>query len=195
MSAAVADPPSDPIGGGVFVAVVGPSGAGKDTLLAAAREALGNDPYFLFVRRVVTRTSDGASEDHDTLCEEDFAAAERTGAFALSWRAHGLSYGLPAAVDAFVERGGTAVANVSRAMVPTLRRRYAAVVVVNVTAPPDVLARRIAGRGRESEAEAGARLARSAKADLTPEGAITVENAGTVAEGAARLVAVIRGKP
>ena len=58
----------------------------------------------MFARRVVTRAAD-AHEDHDTLDLADFAAAVLEGRFALSWRAHGLSYGVPIAVDAAIARG------------------------------------------------------------------------------------------
>jgi len=46
-----------PIRNGAFVAVVGPSGAGKDTLIAHARDALAGEPQVEFVRRVITRRS------------------------------------------------------------------------------------------------------------------------------------------
>ena len=39
----------------MLVLVVGPSGAGKDTLLDAAKQALADNRRFHFVRRVVTR--------------------------------------------------------------------------------------------------------------------------------------------
>ena len=58
-----------PIRNGALVAVVGPSGAGKDTLIAHAKAALGDEPQVDFVRRCVTRPSDGQTEDHDTLAD------------------------------------------------------------------------------------------------------------------------------
>ncbi|MDP3898335.1 MAG: phosphonate metabolism protein/1,5-bisphosphokinase (PRPP-forming) PhnN, partial [Mesorhizobium sp.] len=142
MSAAGA-PASSPerLGPGVFVAVMGPSGSGKDTLIAYARERL--DPQMVvFARRVITRPCDGATEDHDTLSEAEFAAADAAGAFALSWPAHGLSYGLPASVDDAVAGGRAVVANVSRGVLPALRGRYGRVVAVHVTAAPEILAAR-----------------------------------------------------
>ena len=86
---------------GAFVAVVGPSGAGKDTLIgyAKARLAEKGRGRFHFVRRVITRAADGSTEDHDTLSPMAFERAEADGAFALSWEAHGLCYGLPAEID------------------------------------------------------------------------------------------------
>ena len=88
----------------MLVLVVGPSGAGKDTLLAAARRALSDDPRFHFVRRVITRAAEAGGEAHEAVTEAEFAARD----FALLWQAHGLRYGIP--VDA-VEGRAIAVAN------------------------------------------------------------------------------------
>ena len=62
-----------PIGPGRLVLVVGPSGAGKDTLIAAVRQRLAADEAFLFPRRIVTRPS-SAAEDN---VEADEATFER----------------------------------------------------------------------------------------------------------------------
>ncbi len=75
----------------MLVLVVGPSGAGKDTLLEAAREALAADPRFRFVRRAITRPAEAGGEAHEAVTDTQFAA--RT--FALAWQAHGLRYGIP----------------------------------------------------------------------------------------------------
>lgn len=181
-----------PMGDGVFVAVVGPSGAGKDTLIAYARSRLSGETGIEFVRRVVTRPSDGATEDHDSLSEEQFGAAEAGGAFALSWRAHGLSYGLPAGVDRGVEAGRVMVANLSRAALPSLCRRYANVVVVEVVAAPEILAGRLAGRGRESAGDAAARLTRQAGIDAGTATVVTLDNGGALEIAGERLVALLR---
>ena len=96
-----------PIRNGVFVAVVGPSGAGKDTVIGYAKARFAGETRLEFVRRVITRPSDAASEDHDTLADAAFAEAEADGAFSLCWDAHGLRYGLRARVSIAREpRGG-----------------------------------------------------------------------------------------
>lgn len=182
-----------PVRNGVFVAVVGPSGAGKDTLIAYARERLGERQGAEFVRRVITRTSDAASEDHDTLDEAAFIDAEADGAFAISWRAHGLCYGLPAAVDEAIAAGRVAVANVSRAAIPMLNARYANVVIAEITASPEILAERLSARGRESRDEVLARLSRSTPAvDAAGCDVVRIDNSTTREEAGDRLVAVIR---
>jgi ribose 1,5-bisphosphokinase len=181
-----------PIRNGAFVAIVGPSGAGKDTLIAHARDALADEPQVEFVRRVITRPCDGETEDHDTLADAEFLEALAEGAFALAWEAHGLRYGLPASVDRAIENGHVAVANVSRGALPTLRQRYVNVAIVEVTADPEILAARLAGRGRESRGEILARLARTVACDTIGPNAIALDNSGPKDIAGDKLVAIIR---
>jgi ribose 1,5-bisphosphokinase len=174
-------------GSGTLVAVVGPSGAGKDTLLAHASATLAGDPRFLFVRRVVTRPP-GAFEDHDTMSDTEFQRREAEGGFALSWRAHGLSYGVPVAVLGAVESGIVAVCNLSRGAIADARRRFSRVVVLLVTAPNNVIAARLAARGRESEEEAARRLARESTVSKAVAADRVVSNDGGREEGGRKFV-------
>lgn len=178
---------------GRMVAVVGASGVGKDTVLSFARQALSGAPRIHFVRRVITRQADPGSEDHDTLSDAAFRVAEADGRFAATWQAHGLSYGIPAGVDAWLRDGDIAVLNGSRAAIATLAARYAGLVVVEITATPDVLAQRLANRGRESAAEVRARLER--RVAPRPEGVrnISIDNSGPIEKAGERLVALLRG--
>jgi len=183
-----------PIGPGRLVVVAGPSGAGKDTLLRFARNLFRGDPNIVFPRRVVTREQ-SAEEDHEGLSEADFAAAVAAGGFAFWWYAHGLNYAVGAAVDDDIRAGKTVVCNVSRAVIAELRCRYANVRVVLVTAPPDVLAARLAARGRITDGPLGPRLARSApgQGDLAPD--VVIENVGDLQSGGAQLIAAISSQP
>ena len=167
-------PIGDPIGPGRLVLVVGPSGAGKDTVIGLARRLLADDPTVVFPRRVVTRPVDG-TEDHDTLPPEAFAATMQAGAFALSWDAHGLRYGVPRRVDGDLQDGRTVICNVSRGIVAAARRRYRRVDVVLVTAPDEVLRARVAARGRRSDGDLAARLDRVG-AKLRPD--LVIDNVG-----------------
>ncbi|WP_152047533.1 phosphonate metabolism protein/1,5-bisphosphokinase (PRPP-forming) PhnN [Aureimonas psammosilenae] len=156
-------------GAGLLVAVVGPSGAGKDTLIRLAMEGLGRESRIALARRVVTRAADGGSEDHDSLDEASFVEAEAAGAFCLSWRAHGLAYGLPASVALRVGRGDLVLANLSRRSLSEAASRFGRIAVVEISARPDLLVRRIAARGRETESQIGARLSRQAPLVPPPE--------------------------
>lgn len=175
---------------GGFVLVVGPSGAGKDTLIGLARATLAGDPAFSFPKRLVTRPA-SIHEDHDTLDEAAFASAAATGRFALHWRAHGLGYALPATALDAARSGRVVVCNVSRRVVEEARRLLPNVVVVEITAPPELLARRLAARSRGEDGDLSARLARSA--ELGPVRAnATVVNADAPEAAAAELAALLR---
>jgi ribose 1,5-bisphosphokinase len=177
------------LGPGRLVLVVGPSGAGKDTLIDLAREALRHDASVVFARRVVTRAAT-AAEAHDTMDADEFERAARAGAFALTWEAHDLRYGIPIAVDADIGAGRTVVCNVSRTIVDAARTRYADVLVALITAPPDVLVARLAARSRGSDGDLTRRLARAeAVADLAAD--CVIANVGAPETGAAALMAAI----
>lgn len=171
---------------GELVAVVGPSGAGKDTLLAALCAAR---PDLILARRAITRPAAAGGEDHTTLSPAEFDAEVARGAFLIHWQAHGLNYGIPRTVLDDLKAGRTVLFNGSRAALATARTAHPALRVVMVTAPAQVLAARLAARGRETAADIAARLDR-ARLDV-PEGAAIVRNDGSVAQGVARLAAAL----
>lgn len=176
---------------GIFFVVVGPSGSGKDTLIDGARAALGADGRFRFARRVITREAGAAGEDHEAVAAAEFARREAAGEFLLSWSAHGLSYGLGRDLLALVGEGRHVVANGSRAALPDLVGRVPRLVVLEVWAPPEVLAERIAGRGRETQADIRTRVARDAPALPAGVAVVQVANDATPELGIQRFVAAL----
>jgi ribose 1,5-bisphosphokinase len=172
---------------GCLVLVVGPSGAGKDTLIRLARTALADNPHYVFPRRLVTRPP-SADEDNAEIDEAAFVAGEAEGRFTLSWRAHGLGYALPAEAGALAARGHVVVCNVSRRVVAQARAAFPRVSVVAVTAPPEILAARLAARGRAEDGDLAARLAREAPVEAD----LTIVNVGAPEIAAERLVAHLR---
>ncbi len=177
------------IGPGRLVLVVGPSGAGKDTLLGLAQAALADDRDAVFVRRVVTREA-SAHENNIQVTPEAFCAAKADGAFAVDWEAHGLYYALPRAIDDDIRAGRSVVANISRTVIPALRATYANVVVVSITAPPEVLVARLTVRGRASDGPIGDRLKRSVE---TAGADVTINNVSRADTHASELIRVIKG--
>lgn len=149
-------------GAGRLVLVVGPSGAGKDSLLREAASTLAADRHIIFPRRVITRPSHDETEAHDSLTVDEFLEAEAQGSFALSWQAHGLHYGIPVSLLDELKAGRTAAVNVSRAIITQAAERIPNVAVLNVTAPAGIIARRLAERGREAPADIASRIARAA---------------------------------
>ncbi len=116
---------------GQLFAVVGPSGAGKDTLIEAARTAR---PDLLIVRRVITRPEAMGGEDFQGVTEAEFAKRKARGEFALDWRAHGLRYGLPALQLAERLAGRDVLFNGSRAALEAAAVIFPDLVVIRVTA-------------------------------------------------------------
>ena len=176
---------------GTLVLVVGPSGAGKDTLINAGRRALADDPRFVFVRRTITREAAPESEDHLTLAPAEFERVFASGRFALVWRAHGLSYGLPCSIVDDLVEGRIVVANASRSIVADARALPGRVVAVHVTAPPEVLASRLRLRGRESPESIAERIIRAAS-ETVPADAIEIRNNGSIDAAVETFIALLR---
>ena len=179
------------IGPGRLIVVVGRSGAGKDTLIGLARAACADDGNVVFPRRVVTREA-SAFEDNEQISLDAFRQAGTRGDFAVHWEAHGHCYALPRAIDDEIRAGRTVVANVSRTVVDAIRRAYADVTVVSITAPSDVLAERLAARSRSSDGQIEHRLSRAVD-DVEAAPDVTIANIGSVEDHARELVQVIKG--
>ena len=183
---------TDAIGPGRLVLVVGPSGAGKDTLLSLARAACADDGNIVFPRRVITREA-SASEDNEEVSIGTFQEALTRGDYAMHWEAHGHCYALPRAIDDEIRAGRTIIANVSRTVISAMRRAYADVLVVSITAPPDVLAERIAMRARSSDGRVENRLRRTVE-DAAAAPDVTIVNTGSAEYHSRQFVRVIKGE-
>lgn len=180
---------------GTLFLVVGPSGAGKDTLIAGARAALARDPSYVFPRRLVTRPAGAGGEEHEPATPEAFASLRESGAFALAWEAHGHGYGIRRSIGDELARGRHVVVNVSRTVLEEARRRFQPVIVLEVTARPSILAERLAARGREPAGEIAGRLGRASTLAVAGGDVRRVDNSGTISEGTAAFVAALRAAP
>lgn len=162
---------------GRFIAVVGPSGVGKDSLMEALCD---RRLELLRARRVITRDPEAGGEAYEAVSPALFAARAAAGEFALHWGAHGLHYGIPASVTEALRGGRDVLANLSRAVLPEAVRVFDAVLVLHVTAHPDVLAARLQARGRESRAEIARRLARPAPVLAEGLDVVEIDNSGSL---------------
>ena len=171
---------------GTFVAVVGPSGAGKDTLL---ERALAGRPDIVRARRVITRPPSPDTEDFVSVTEREFEGMAMAGQFALTWHAHKLSYGIPSSVRDSLQAGRHVVANLSRRVWPEAKTRFPGAILIWVTAPTEVLAERLAARGREDVADIEARLNRVT--DAPPPEAVLIDNGGALEAAVAVLGAAL----
>jgi ribose 1,5-bisphosphokinase len=180
------------IGPGRLILVVGPSGAGKDTLLGLAKAACADDPGIVFPRRVITRQA-SVSEDNEEVSADTFQEALARNEYAVHWEAHGHCYALSRAIDDEICADRTVVANVSRTVIVAMRHAYANVLVVSITAPPDVLAERLALRSRSSDGKLEHRLSRAVDEAAAAADA-TIVNTSTAEYHARQLVRIIKGE-
>ncbi|KJC60685.1 ribose-phosphate pyrophosphokinase [Bradyrhizobium sp. LTSPM299] len=180
------------IGPGRLVLVVGPSGAGKDTLLGLVKTACADDRNIVFPRRLITRAA-SASEDNEEVSADAFQQALANGDYAMHWEAHGHRYALSRSIDDEIRAGRSVIANVSRTVISAARRNYVNVVVVLITAPPDVLAARLAARARASDGQLAHRLARSVdETAAVPD--VTIVNSGSAEFHGRQLIRIIEGE-
>ncbi len=177
---------------GMMVVVVGPSGVGKDSLLAIARKHFANRSDVHFVRRVITRPADAGGEDHHAVSESEFDAILADGGFAVHWHAHGLRYGIPKEVADWLAAGHLVIANGSRWVLPLFAATFSNLAVIKITARPEVVAARLRARGRETAAEIAARLRRSEEVAV-PESlaCVTIDNSGSLGPAGRRLIDVV----
>ncbi len=170
--------------------VVGPSGAGKDTLIAGAVAA---DPSLIWARRCITRPEYAGGEPFEGLSEAEFQRRLELGDFALHWAAHGLHYGVPYPSLAPWNAGQDVLLNGSRGAIAQARAVFADLRIIVITAPDDILAQRLAARGRESAGDIVQRLERASFA--LPKGVFAIEviNDSAPETGVARLRHAIRG--
>jgi len=183
------EPPDAPTG--YLILVAGPSGAGKDTLIEAARGHFDDDHRITFWRRCITR-ADQAGEDHEYVSEADFTRMQSENAFFLSWEAHGFHYGIACGAHAALSSGQTVVVNVSRRIIAEAREKWPRTHVIYVFAQPEILSERLRARGREAADGIGARLQRGG--EIAPPQADWVhalDNSGDIEGGSARFIALI----
>lgn len=178
---------------GCLIAVVGPSGAGKDSVLEASQRQLSNASHVRFVQRVITRQAESGHEDHTALDEKTFIAREQAGDFCITWQAHGLYYGVPLCVIDWINDGHTVILNGSRGALPSIARVFPMLRVAHLVVDDAILAQRLAARGRETAVEIKQRLSRCVPVSTRDKLDIVIHNNSTLMEAADTFVAFVDG--
>ncbi|MCR9125738.1 MAG: phosphonate metabolism protein/1,5-bisphosphokinase (PRPP-forming) PhnN [Rhodobacteraceae bacterium] len=145
---------------GRLIAVVGPSGVGKDSVMARLAEAR---PDIVLARRVITRAADAGGENFTPVSVAAFDRMREAGDFMLCWGAHGLFYGVPRSCLDCLRQGATVLVNLSRGVLAEAQAQWPELEVIHLTATPAALARRLHARGRETADDVQRRLSRAAE--------------------------------
>lgn len=174
--------------------LMGPSGAGKDSLLDACRgrQVAGHD--LRIAARHITRRAGSGGEDHIALTPDAFRQQRDDGRFALHWQANNRHYGIGVEIDQWLAAGDMVLVNGSRAHLDEARARYGRQLVpVLLYVDPDQQRRRLLERGRETTEEIDRRIERSRRlqAELGQRFA-TIRNDGTLGHATDQLLAIIR---
>ncbi len=178
-----------------LIYLMGPSGAGKDSLLERLRAATGAGP--LVAHRYITRPADAGCENHIALSEQEFLRRRAKGLFALDWQAHEHHYAFGIEVESVViardRRGGKRI----RAHLPQALQRYGAQLLpVCLQVSPPVLRKRLEQRGRENAIQIEQRLARAADYQQTlPIGCHLLDNNGDLGHTLDALLALTEKQP
>jgi ribose 1,5-bisphosphokinase len=178
---------------GTLFLVVGPSGVGKDTLIDGAKAALAHDKNYVFPARFITRPADAGGEQHVEVSAEDFELGANNGHYALSWHAHGLGYGIPDSIRGLLDTGHHIIVNVSRSVLDKARNDFANVTIISISAPSDVLALRLASRGRETAVEIDERIGRAASYNVSGPDVTELVNNADLHTAIEKLVAILKG--
>lgn len=161
---------------GKLIWLMGPSGSGKDSLLAELR--LREQTQLLVAHRYITRDASAGSENHIALSEREFFTRAGQNLLALSWHANGLYYGVGIEIDLWLHAGFDVVVNGSRAHLPQARARYqSALLPVCLQVSPEILRQR---------------LARAAR--YTPQDCHTLNNDGSLRQSVDTLLTLIHQK-
>lgn len=181
---------------GRLVYCMGPSGAGKDSLLDWLRAHLPQPSPVHWAQRTISRAATSGGEAHEGVSPQAFVALCSEHAFALHWQANGLRYGVRHAQLAPLALGHWVLLNGSRAYLPEALARFPDLVAVHITASPQVLRERLLSRGRETREEVEARVQRALTYTPPPDAAsLEVHNDGALGDAGQRLLNALENLP
>ena len=177
---------------GKLIFIIGPSGAGKDTLLNEARVLLANSKSILFAHRYITRSPEYGVENHIALSTKEFEVRSAAGLFSIQWSGNDLHYGIGSEIDLWINKGFTVVVNGSRAYLKSLEVIPGHWVPLVIDVDRKKLESRLILRSRESAQQIKERLRRNDLLSDSAQGYRKILNNGSVREGVNQLCSELK---
>lgn len=174
-----------------LIYVMGPSGAGKDSVLGWLRQNLPQGLPVHWAQRTITRPVNAGGEAHEAIDTAHFVRLQYQGEFALAWEANGLHYGVRHTELAALQRGHWVLVNGSRGHLQQAQQSHPGLQVVHITADPATLTRRLIERQRETPEQIRHRVER-ASAFAIPQGAIQIHNNSTLNQAGHDLLLALK---
>lgn len=176
-----------------LVYVIGPSGAGKDSVLNGLRVGWPFAELVHWARRTITRPLKAGDEQHEAVNTVTFEQMLQAQIFSMHWQANGLSYGIRQTELAPLGSDHWVFVNGSRAYLPQVLQAWPQATVVHIVASRAVLAQRLTQRSRESEDAVIERLSREVVLKL-PNHVICIHNNGSLADAVDALQQALDGR-
>lgn len=159
--------------------IIGPSGAGKDSVLDYARQHMQTSSTVSFAHRYITRPAESGSENHVALSEQEFRLRLDNGFFAMNWGSHDLQYGIGIEIDYWLRRGMDVIVNGSRGYLEKAAARYVQLCPVLITVPASILQKRLLQRGRENSKQIEERILRAGQfKEINHQRLVSLDNSG-----------------
>ena len=144
-----------------LIYVMGPSGAGKDSLLDWLKNKLPPESPIHFAKRTIDRPLQALGEQHESVDAASFARLCAEKSFAMHWLANGRQYGVRHGELEPLQREQWLLVNGSRAYLPEALRQFDGMNVLHISASADILRARLLARQRETPEVVEARVQRA----------------------------------
>ena len=177
---------------GSLVYLMGPSGAGKTSLLDYARREIDGSLPVVFAHRYITRPLGSDNENYIALSPAEFELRKKRGVFAFDWQAYGFSYAIGLEIRLWLRAGLTVVVDGSRAHFASHDLAVGNLVPVLITVGRDELRRRLTARQRDDREAIERRLQRADKFAPADLSLVTIDNSGPIDRAGPAFIALLR---
>ena len=173
---------------GIIFAVIGNSGAGKDSVIEEVKKMFpGTIKELKIPRRVITRAGSD-TEMYEHVEKGLFQEMRASGEFILEWESYNHHYGIRREVFDWVEEGHPVMMNISRTVVKSAREMFPNMKLIFISVPLEVTAERIIERGRESYTEVLNRVVRAQDLQEYENADLVVDNVGDLQETSRKVL-------